>query len=111
MDEMDSALAAFMGSDRSGKTEHELDRAFHLALARGAHNDILYRSMSMITEQMSTQLWMTMKERSLEAPGRAELFHRDHVAILEAVRSRDHRKAAQAMLAHLKGVERSFLKK
>lgn len=111
MEKMDAALAAFKGSDSSGKTEHELDRAFHLALARGAHNDILYRSMSMITEQMSSQLWMVMKEKSLEAPGRPELFHKDHEAILEAIKLRDHKRASQAMLAHLKGVERSFLQK
>lgn len=109
--EMEKALEALRNDTTGGKREYELDRTLHLAVARGAHNEILYRSMLVITEQMSTHMWRIMKEKSLEVSGRGEIFTREHEAVLTAVKNGDHRTASQAMLTHLKSVERSFLRK
>lgn len=108
--DMETALAALL-AEGNGQREHELDRRLHLAFARGAHNDILFRSLSAVTEQMSTHMWRAMKEKSLEADGWEETFRREHEAVLAAVKRRDHKAAHSAMLAHLKSVERSFLRK
>jgi len=109
--DMETSLAELKADTSGGKREYELDRKLHLAIARGAHNDSLYRSLALITEQMSTHMWRAMKEKSLEVRGREENFHREHEAVLEAVKAGDHKGAAQAMLTHLKSVERSFLRK
>lgn len=109
--DMETALKTLEETPYTDKREYELDRLFHLSIARGAHNNFLYRSMAAITEQMSTQLWIIMKEKSRESLGVPDLLHQDHVAILAAVRSRDSKKAAQAMQGHLRGIERSFLQK
>jgi len=109
--QMDAALDALRSDTTGGKREYELDRNLHLAIARGAHNEILYRSMLAITEQMSTHMWRIMKEKSLEVSGRGEIFTQEHEDVLSAVKKGDHKAAAQAMLTHLKSVERSFLRK
>jgi DNA-binding FadR family transcriptional regulator len=109
--EMERALADLLSDKTGGKREYELDRRLHLAIARGAHNETLYRSMLAITEQMSTHLWRVMKERSIEENGWGEVFSREHEAVLSAIKTGDHKGAAQAMLTHLKNVERSFLRK
>jgi GntR family transcriptional repressor for pyruvate dehydrogenase complex len=111
IEEMEKTLAELLADTTGGKREYELDRRFHLAVARGAHNDILYRTMLGITEQMSTHLWRVMKERSIEGSGWGETFAKEHEAILWAVKSGDHKGAAHAMQAHLKSIERSFLRK
>lgn len=111
IEEMEKALADLLEDTTGGQREYELDRRLHLAIARGAHNEILYRSMLAITEQMSTHLWRVMKERSIEENGWGEIFAKEHSAVLSAVKAGDHKGAAQAMLTHLKNVERSFLRK
>ena len=109
--EMGRALEELLSDKTGGKREYELDRRLHLAIARGAHNEILYRSMLAITEQMSTHLWRIMKERSIEENGWGEIFSREHETILSAIKNGAHKVAAQAMLTHLRNVERSFLRK
>ncbi len=109
--EMERALGQLLADTSGGEREYELDRTLHLAIARGAHNDILFRALASITEQMSTYLWRVMKERSIEENGWGETFAKEHGDILAAVKGGDHRGAAQAMLTHLKNVEKSFLRK
>lgn len=109
--EMAMALTALQTNLIAGRHEFELDRHVHLAFARGAHNDILYRTMLEITEQMSMHMWTRLKEKSLEVHGRSEKYHNEHGVIFQAIQQRDAKGAAQAMLTHLKNIERAFLQK
>ncbi|WP_378951576.1 FadR/GntR family transcriptional regulator [Pelosinus sp. sgz500959] len=109
--DMEKALEALKENEIEGRHAFDLDRNVHLAFARGANNQILYRTMLEITEQMSQQLWIIMKERSLEVIGRGEKYHREHETIFNAIKSRDHKMATHEMLTHLKNIERAFLQK
>lgn len=109
--EMERALTELQNNIIAGRHEFELDRQVHLAFARGAHNDILYRTMLEITEKMSQHMWVIMKEKSLAVLGRNEKYHKEHEKIFMAIKSRDPKLAAQAMLSHLKNIERAFLEK
>ena len=109
--DMELALKALQASRAPGREAFALDREVHLAFARGAQNDILYRVMLEITEQMSEHLWLRMKEKSLEVSGRNEAYQNEHEVIFAAIKNRDSRKAAQAMLTHLRNIENAFLQK
>lgn len=108
---MEKALAALKKNSTPGRHAFALDRDVHLAFARGAQNELLYRVMLDITEQMSEHLWLTMKEKSLEVSGREQAYQDEHEVIFLAIKNRDSRKAVRAMLTHLKNIEASFLQR
>jgi len=107
--EMEKALEALKQNVEEGRHAFDLDRKVHLAFARGGNNQILYRTMVEITEQMNKQLWIIMKDKSLEVLGRSEQYHKEHETIFNAIKNRDSKMATQAMLVHLKNIERAFL--
>ena len=107
--DMEKALEELDAEMQSGRHPVELDRSLHLAFARGAHNQILYRAMIEITEQMRKHLWITLKERSLEVSGRIEKYHYEHVEVCKAIKEHDAKRAAQAMRVHLTHVGEDFL--
>lgn len=111
LDEMEIALEALKNNLEEGQHAFELDRKVHLAFARGAKNEILYRTMLEITEQMGKHLWTIMKEKSLEVVGRGEKYHKEHERIFNAIKNKDSKIATQAMLKHLKTIERAFLQR
>lgn len=109
--EMEEAMEALRSNVQEGVHIFELDKRVHLAFAKGAHNAILYRTMTEITEQMSKHLWTTMKEKSLKVLGRADEYHREHERIFIAIKKHDPKAAVHAMVEHLKNIERAFLQK
>lgn len=109
--DMEKALEKLRNNSIEGRHAFDLDREVHLAFARGAHNEILYRTMLEITEHMTKHMWTVMKEKSLEVLGRGEKYNKEHEVIFLAIKSGDSRKAANAMLTHLKNIEKSFLQR
>jgi len=85
----------------AGRTGLSQDAAFHTALALSTHNRAITRIVSTLMDLLSQS-----REESLSQPGRPVRSHGDHQHILAAVQAGDPRKAEQAMLAHLVGVER-----
>jgi DNA-binding GntR family transcriptional regulator len=73
-----------------------LDREFHLLLARAAKNDVLTELLRTLHER-SLRFWFI----SLNAPTQYESVHREHSAILDAIRRRDPDQADAAMRAHI----------
>ncbi len=85
----------------AGRTGLTQDAAFHTALAHSTHNRAITRIVTTLMDLLAQS-----REESLSQPGRPVRSHGDHRHILTAVESGDPRKAEQAMLAHLVGVER-----
>ena len=85
----------------AGRTGLGQDAAFHTALALSTHNKAITRIVTTLMDLLSQS-----REESLSHPGRPVRSHGDHRHILAAVEAGDPRKAEQAMLAHLVGVER-----
>jgi GntR family transcriptional repressor for pyruvate dehydrogenase complex len=85
----------------AGRTGLAQDAAFHTALAHSTHNQAITRIVTTLMDLLAQS-----REESLSHPGRPVRSHGDHRHILAAVETRDSRRAEQAMLAHLVGVER-----
>jgi GntR family transcriptional repressor for pyruvate dehydrogenase complex len=94
LDEQGAEVAA-------GRTGLVQDAAFHSALAHSTHNRAITRIVTTLMDLLAQS-----REESLSIPGRPVRSHADHRRVLAAVESRDARRAEQAMLTHLVGVER-----
>jgi len=85
----------------AGRTGLVQDAAFHTALAHSTHNRAITRIVTTLMDLLAQS-----REESLSIPGRPVRSHGDHRHVLAAVAARDARRAEQAMLDHLVGVER-----
>ena len=94
LDEQSAEVAA-------GRTGLAQDAAFHQALAHSTHNRAITRIVTTLVDLLAQ-----IREESLSQPGRPVRSHDDHRHVLAAVEAHDARKAEQAMLAHIVGVER-----
>ena len=94
LDEQANEIAA----GRNGLVQ---DAAFHTALAHSTHNRAITRIVTTLMDLLAQS-----REESLSIPGRPVRSHGDHRRVLAAVESHDARRAEQAMLIHLAGVER-----
>jgi DNA-binding GntR family transcriptional regulator len=73
-----------------------LDREFHLLIARAAKNNVLSELLRSLHER-SLRFWFI----SLNAPTHYQTVHREHNAILSAIRQRDPGRAETAMREHI----------
>src|SRR5262245_46811724 len=73
-----------------------LDREFHLLIARAAKHSVLSELLRSLHER-SLRFWFI----SLNAPTHYQTVHREHNAILSAIRQRDPGKAETAMRDHI----------
>ena len=80
-----------------------LDRAFHCELARAAQNETLAELLRNLHER-SLPFWFV----SLGAPDQHERVHRQHEAVLVAIRKRDAEAAEAAMRAHIESFRGSI---
>lgn len=84
----------------------EADVSFHLKLAAATHNSLLVSMMESLSQRLhdtmreSRQLWFYGEK------GEPKRLLREHSDIYEAVRSRDETKAFEAMMTHLRKVEK-----
>ena len=85
----------------AGRTGLAEDAAFHAALVHSTHNRAITRIVTTLMDLLAQS-----REEFLSIPGRPVRSHGDHRHILAAVQARDPRRAEQAMLAHIVGVER-----
>ena len=79
------------------------DVALHTAIAHATGNPILLALMGSIG-----QLALESRRATVSLPGQAAPARRDHRAIVAALARRAPEAAAEAMDAHLQGVERAF---
>ena len=86
-----------------GRPYVDLDVEFHLANAQCAKNQMLFELLSPIRGVLKE--WIS---KSQELPGIQQSAHRQHAAILSAVRKREPEKARHAMRTHLQTCERVF---
>jgi GntR family transcriptional regulator, transcriptional repressor for pyruvate dehydrogenase complex len=94
LDEQSAEVAA-------GRTGIAQDAAFHHALALSTHNRAITRIVTTLMDLLAQS-----REEALSQPGRSVRSHGDHRHVLAAVETHDPRRAEQAMLAHIVGVER-----
>ena len=86
------------------KSGLEEDHFFHLKIAECSGNTVLRSLISLITPDVIT---MSNKSQTC-ADGRFRIALKEHEKIIEAIKSRDPEKAAEAMMEHMKMSKRQF---
>ena len=79
----------------------ESDAGFHLAIARASHNFAFINIM-----RLHMDLLKETREKTWQVPGRRKEQWEEHKAIFQAIKEHNSKKAAEAMLKHLKSVRR-----
>src|SRR4051794_40501731 len=84
------------------------DARLHRAIAQAAHNGLLMNMFDVLNTARALPVWGTLKRRT-SSPERRRCYHREHTAIVDALRDRDPDGAAQAMRSHLQNVADNLL--
>jgi DNA-binding FadR family transcriptional regulator len=86
----------------------QLDREFHLLVAKATHNAALVQMMQYIIRGLRDPMWLNLKGKSLAIPGRFEKYLSEHSEILRAIKNRNEKKAREGMYKHIRGIEKDF---
>ena len=84
------------------------DFALHHAVVAASRNRLLVDMYAIIEQARHGAIWGSLKRRSDSAERRA-LYHQDHVALIDALTTRDLPAAVEAMESHLQRVESNLL--
>ncbi|MDX1576781.1 MAG: GntR family transcriptional regulator [Kiloniellales bacterium] len=79
-----------------------INRRFHQAIYTGAHNRYLLQSLETLRNALAL-----LRGTTFAVPGRAKAAHREHAAILAAIKARDADRAEQAARDHIRAAERA----
>ncbi len=85
--------------DEKSDTGIESDTEFHLAIARASHNFVFINIM-----RLHLELLKNTRQRTRRIPGRAEQIKKEHFNIFSAIEEHNDKKAAEAMLNHLRKI-------
>ena len=78
-----------------------LNRLFHEAMFRSAHNRFLMRAVSSLRQSM-----VLLGQTTLATPGRPDIARSEHEAIVEAIARRDPAAADEAARSHIRAAYR-----
>jgi len=95
-DLLDQDLAAIENVKRRAR----INRQFHQALYRAAHNRYLMQALNALSDSLAL-----LKSTTYEVPGRPDQARREHSKIAEAIRRRDPDAAERATRAHIDSAE------
>jgi DNA-binding GntR family transcriptional regulator len=82
------------------KQRIRINRLFHQALYRSAHNRYLLQSLNGLSDSLAL-----LKSTTYEVPGRPDTARLEHLKIAEAIRSRDPDAAERATRSHIDKAE------
>lgn len=93
-------------NDKGEKNDEEIesDTEFHLAIARASHNFVFVNIM-----RLHLELLKNTRERTSQIPGRSEQRKKEHLDIFTAIEDHNDKKAANAMLNHLKQIRENIV--
>ncbi len=83
------------------------DRAFHIGIAKAAHNSTLVSVVTDLWDQGRGRIWKRMEDH-FQTPALRTAVLSDHQTVLTALESKDSRAARRAMHGHLEHVDREF---
>jgi GntR family transcriptional repressor for pyruvate dehydrogenase complex len=100
---MRGALDKYRAELAGRRVDCTTDMSFHAALAAASRN-----TMAMMVWQMLSERLAQVLERTMNVPNVCEETLQDHESIFRAVKSRNPRRAREAMRAHLENAERHW---
>jgi len=86
----------------------ELDRKFHLLIAKAANNEVLYKFEENINSERLGKLWGNMKVKSLQKEGRVDKYKTEHQEILDSIQERNPALAEKLTRKHLLDIKRNI---
>jgi GntR family transcriptional repressor for pyruvate dehydrogenase complex len=86
----------------------KMNKDLHSAIAGGARNSALLRIMDVVWDIMGGNMWPLLKNESNNRKRQIELHLDQHEQIVEAICSRDEKKACQEMYNHLVTIEKEM---
>jgi GntR family transcriptional repressor for pyruvate dehydrogenase complex len=107
--EMEQLIHTMKANRVAGFYSPEPGRKLHLVIMKASRNAVLYHVLCWIMEGMSRSLWNNLKEKSLEIPGRFEKYYDEHLALLQALKEKDAKRAERIMLKHLSEIEKDIM--
>jgi DNA-binding FadR family transcriptional regulator len=84
------------------------DSALHRSIALASHNGLMVTLFDTMNAARTLPVWGGLKRRS-STPQRRERYHREHTAVVDALRERDADAAKDRMREHLAGVSEDLL--
>ena len=84
------------------------DARLHRSIAEAAHNGLLLNMFDVLNTARALPVWGTLNRRT-SSPERRRCYHREHTAIVDALRDRDPESASAAMRTHLQNVSDNLL--
>jgi GntR family transcriptional regulator, transcriptional repressor for pyruvate dehydrogenase complex len=109
---LDKCLNEFRAQIKSKEIDYsklgQLDRNFHLLLAKATHNAALVQMMRFIIRSLRGQVWINLKSKSLATPGHLEKYLADHEAVLKALQSENGQNARNIMYQHIHSIEKDL---
>lgn len=111
IEEIEEALDGMRNSLGDTSRVMEFDRQFHLAIARAAHNSILFQMVNYLVEGLKESLWVNIKRKSWALPGHAQKYLEEHTELVKAIKEGEKKAARRTMYRHLADVEEDLLEK
>jgi DNA-binding FadR family transcriptional regulator len=105
--QIEAAVEALARCEAGAPEGEDADRAFHLAIARAAHNGPLLAVVQELWDRGRGAIWKQM-ERHFETPALRAATVKSHGDVLDAIRLGDAVGARRAMRAHLSRVAKEF---
>jgi DNA-binding GntR family transcriptional regulator len=102
IDLMEGLLARAKAAGGDAETLAAINRQFHQAIYTGAHNHYLMQSLETLRNSLAL-----LRGTTFSVPGRAKTAHREHAAILAAIKARDADAAEQTARDHIRTAERT----
>ena len=102
IDLMEGLLARAKTAGDDAEALAAINRRFHQAIYTGAHNRYLLQSLETLRNALAL-----LRGTTFSVPGRAKAAHREHAAILAAIKARDADRAEQAARDHIRAAERA----
>jgi len=109
IEEIEEALNRMRNALNDTPRAMEFDRQFHVAVAKAAHNSILFQMMNFLADGLKESLWVNIKEKSWALPGHPQKYLEEHTKLLEAIKKGDKKLARRTMHTHLADVEVDLL--
>ena len=90
---------------KSGVYVPETDEALHYNIAKASHNELFINIMAAIINAMKKQeMWQFIRDRTVTRPEYLEVNLNEHKQIIEAIETRDEKKATDIMSNHMQNL-------
>lgn len=103
------ALNEMANDIQKGNLGDASDIKFHYAICAAAHNSLLIKLMSSISETMKKEMF-TVREKLYKTPGTPARLFEEHKNIFEAIKKGDEHEARKTMFINLDNAEKGFMK-